>query len=322
MFNKKNRSDYQVRFQNSRFQKRLKIARTYKRNRRIIPETDWGIFLSKIGLGSWRARFATASILLALVYFVYVPNLFFIRQITINGVVFKDKPAIESLVNSFLTKKLPWPQKNLILLSKPKLSQFLQKNDTKILSINSIIKKLPNTLEIDIAPRIDEFVVLTASSAYTVSNDGIATGIYQASATLPSGLIPIKLTSEPDIITGQNVLPEGAAGFISGVEKQLPDITKLPGDYFLLKDFESSTLNLYEKNGLRIIFDYKSGLKQNLDRLRSLFSQFSAADSSKLFYIDMRFQDKAYVCYKNTPCTADINLPNPSATSTPNNSPN
>ena len=73
--------------------------------------------------------------------------------------------------------------------------------------MDSISKKLPSTLIVNITPRIDEFEVLTASStAYSVSNDGLVTGelLPNASGTLPTLSFLIKLTEVGNLNVGQN----------------------------------------------------------------------------------------------------------------------
>ena len=128
--------DSRIRFQNSWFRHKLEQARGYKRAKRITPMGSGGILLSKIGLGSWFSRFATLLVFLILIYLVFIPNVFFVKNISVNGSQDDENAVIKNLANSYLSKTLPWPQKNLILLSKNGLKNFLIKNYFK----NSKIK--------------------------------------------------------------------------------------------------------------------------------------------------------------------------------------
>jgi cell division septal protein FtsQ len=317
MFQNKRKTDSRIRFQNSRFKHRLQEARGYKRSARNKPLGAGGIFLSMVGLGSWFSRFFTLLIFLLLIYLVFIPNVFFVKHVAINGAQTEDKSAIETLVNSYLSKKLPWPQKNLVLLSKPGLKEFLLKNDQKILAINSINKKLPATLIINITPRINQFVIQTASGTdFFVSNDGLVTNeaYLAASGTLPSNLTFIKLDDSEGLVIGNRVFEQNQIIFLLRMQDQLADVVKSPIDFFELASFKTTDLSVYFKTGPKVILSLNSNADQALGRLKLLFSQFSDIDIKKLYYVDMRFGNNGYVCYKGTTCVQNISLPTASTT--------
>ena len=289
-----------------------------------MPETDWGVFLSKIGLGSWLSRIATILAFFVLIYIVFIPNFLFIKQITVNGAAAATNTDVKNLTASYLNKNLPWPQKNLMLLSKSKLKDYLLKNDQKILSVDAINKHFfPSALALSVTPRVDKFLIHAASStSYTISGDGIVTNeiIEGTSSTLPSLPILIKLNSGSDFTIGQAALSQNQIDFINKLQSQLAGIVGAATDYYQLDNLKSLDLSVYTKNGLKVIFDMNSDLNKTLSQLRLLFSQFAPGDIKRLYYVDMRFADKSYVCYKNTACVAALNLPtDQSATTTPDN---
>lgn len=309
--------DSRSRFQNSRFKHRLLEARGYKRPVRGKPSGAVGIFLSKIGMGSWLSQFITLLVFLFLIYLTFVPNFFFVKYITINNSQIDDKSTIEILVNSYLSKKLPWPQKNLVLLSKTGLKNFLLKNDQKILSINAINKKFPSTLILNINPRFDKFVIQTSdNNDFLVSNDGLITGeiFLTASQTLPNALIPIKLPYSDGLIIGRQAFNQTQIAFINQSQSQLPDIAKSPIDYYELTALEIPDITVYFKTGPKIYFSVNADSTRALNRLKLLFFQFKDLEIKKIQYIDMRFGDNGYVCLKGTACVQDINLPAASTT--------
>jgi hypothetical protein len=287
---------------------------------RSKPTGTGEIFLSKIGLGSWLSRSVTLLIFLLLIYLVFIPNVFFVKHITINDAQISDKPAIEALVNSYLSKKLPWPQRNLVLLSKAGLKNFLLKNDQKILGIESINKKLPSTLVLSITPRVDRFIIQTANGTYfSVSSDGLLTNevFPDASGTLPSNLTPIKLDDNDGVIVGNKAFNQTGVNFLNQIQNQFPEIVKSATDYYELSGLQTPDLTIYLKTGLKIKLALNSDAAQTLNHLRLLFSQFTDSDIKKLYYIDMRFGDNGYVCYKGTACVQEISLP--AASTTPAN---
>ncbi len=322
MFKNKRKTDYQVRFQDPKFRQKLQQARTYKRFKKSLPLTEAGVVLSKIGLGSWTSRIGTLLGFFVLIYLVFIPNLFFVKHLEISGASPGSLSDIEQITNSYLNKKTPWPQKNLLLLSKSKLADYLIKNDQKILSIDSINKNFPNSLVINISPRIDKFVVTASGSPefYSISNDGIITGVLtpSASGTLPSGLISVKLTGGEDLYPGKNALSKDRVNFFIQLQNRLPAIAKSPVDYFELIDFQSQNLSVYTKSGFRLLFDLNSDLNKTLSRLQLLFSQYSDADIKNLSYVDMRFEGRGYICNIKAPCSVPKIIPNIESTSTPN----
>ena len=320
MFNQnKKKINSRVRFQNASFKQRLQAHRGYKRQSRALPDTDWAVFLSKIGLGTWLARILTLLVLFLLIYIVYIPNFLFIKQINITGVSGNELVSVQNSVNAYLGKTLPWPQKNLILLSKPKLSEFLLSNNKKILKIDSVNKKLPATLNITIEPRLDLLSLQTPLATYSVSNDGLVTNelIANASGTLPTLPILIKLNSAESIIVGHTILPQSKIDFINSINGRLPSIVKSSIIDFQISDLETPDLTVNFQNNFRVIFDSSLDLNKTLSRLALLTSQYADADFKKLDYIDMRFEGRGYVCSKGNPCIKDISLPNNASTTQP-----
>ena len=311
MFGNKKKIDSKIRFQNSRFKSRLRQAREYKRPARIMPRTSTEVFLSKIGLGSWPSRFITILVFLLLVYLIFIPNFIFVRHISINGVGASDSAGVESLTNSFLSQSLPWPQKNLVLLSKNKLKDYLLKNDQRVFTVNSINKKLPSTLVINITPRVDQFLISTASSTYfTVSNDGLITSelFLGASGTLPSNLPSIKLNDGGGLVLRHQALSPGQINIINQLSGQLPEIAKFGVSYFQMPNLESPDLAVYTKGGSKFMFSLSPDITQTLNRLKLMLSQISGPYLQKIYYVDMRFGSNGYICYKGTPCAQNTNL--------------
>ena len=210
-----------------------------------------------------------------------------------------------------MEKKIPTPQKNLVLLSKNKLTKFLLENNKKIFKVNKISKIFPATLILDITPRLNSFMLQTPVSAFTVSSDGFITGVLEpnASGTLLNGLALIKIDTNEGLFVGKNALNVDHATFLNELMDKLPDITKSTINNFELTDLQTPDTNVSLKNGSKIIFDLNTDLDKNLSRLKLLFSQFSEAEQKNIYYVDMRFQDRGYVCNKGAACVNEIILP-------------
>ncbi len=310
MFNQnKKKIDSKIRFHRPSFQRQLQSARTYKRNPASNSTKSWTGFLSKFKLNSWLSKIITVGVCFLLIYLIYIPNFLFIKHIKIIGAGQETQNITHGLINSYLQKIWPWPQKNVLLLSKTGLANFLLKNNTKILSIHSVQTELPSTLIVDVLPRVDRLLLQKQDSYFTISNDGIVSQIIypNASGTLPSGLSLVKLTETQDVIIGQQFLSPEQVGYIFRLRQELPQAARSEITYFDLTG-NKTTLTAHLKKGNKILFDLGSNLEKILPRLTLLLSQYSDSDLSAIAYVDLRYQDRGYLCLKNAPCAKQTTI--------------
>lgn len=325
MFNQnKKKFDSRVRFQNQGFQKQLDRQRNYKREKKTFPQTDWGVFLSKIGLGSILTRIIIASILISLIYLVFIPNFLFVKIIQINGITQPERGFAQKVVESYLNKKLPWPQKNLSLLSTKGLEKYLLKNNQSILKVEKITKVYFNTLIINVVPRQDIFIIESKNGYYSMANDGLITKIISAEANaasvLPSTLILIKLTNDESLYVGQQAFTSNSAMSLKQFFDQAQDILKSPVNYYEIDSLNEADITAITKNEFKLKFNFKTDAPELARRLKLLFSQFSDAEIASMEYVDMRYKDRGYVCHKFQPCVNQVKLPSQnSASSSPEN---
>ncbi len=313
MFNKnKNKLDSRVRFQNQGFQKQLDRQRNYKREKKTFPRSNWRVFLSKIGLGSIISRISILLTLFLLIYIVYIPNFLFIKSVQINGISQPKRTEIQNIAESFLNKKLPWPQKNLILLSQDNLKEYLLKNNQGILKVDKITKSYPATLIINIVPRKDVFALESNNAYYSLDNDGLITRIITeemtANSALPSNLILIKLTSAESLYVGQQAISPEVANSLKIFLDSAPEIIKSSVTHYSLGSLAELNISAVTKNKFSVKFNLKDDFKNLTERLGMLFSQFSDQEISNLEYVDMRYEDRGYVCHKFQPCVNDVFL--------------
>lgn len=316
MFNK-NKIDPKIRFQNARFKRHLEKARNYKRTSRVLPQTSWGIFLSKIGLNSWVNQGIFFIIILLFIYLVFVPNVFFVKNLAVLGMPDQYQQNTENSANLFLNKRNPFPQKNLLVLSKKQLSSFLLKNNQRVLNVKKITKKFPSTLIVELEPRLDTFFVKSKVGEYLVSNDGITMGAIEPTSTgsLPNLPILININSDNVYITGHRLLPPETAEAIIKLNEKLPKAVNSEIVSFEIPSFKTKNLLVNFTAGFKLYLNTELKTEETLNRLELLFSQYSNAEINNLYYVDMRFEGRGYTCNKNAPCIKEIVLPVSSASS-------
>lgn len=317
MLKQKPKPDPKVRFQNRNFKEQLQSARNYKRTSHKLPEKKWDCFYCKIGLGSWRTKTLAILAILIFGYIVYVPNFLYVKQINITGLKTNDQPALKAVVNTYFSEHRLWPQNNLLLLSSSKLAVFLLAKQQNLYKIKAVKKQWPSTLSLELQPRTEKYLAEIQERRFVISNDG---KILQEipSSSPATNLTNVKFLQAEAPQIGQDFISSSLLDFMDKLGRQIPAITNAALLRLEMDSPQSFDITALTPTGTKLIFDVKSNLDDALDRLRLLFANISENDKQKLYYIDMRFEKKGYVCFKNTPCTKDINIIN-ATTSTSTN---
>jgi cell division septal protein FtsQ len=326
MFNKNQKLDPKVRFQRQNFQQKLDQARTYKRASKTFPTGSGEAFLIKIGLGSWISRIIVVLILGCVVWIIYVPNFLYIKKIQISGLNSTQTIAAEQKVNDYFNINKIWPQKNLLILSKNRLGNYLLREDSDILYVDSVKKKLPNTLQLNLIPRFNQFVLQTAGGLYALSNDGkvaaqLTESDLQSTSSPYSNLIKITVAKEQNTLEiGQNYLSLNLVDTLNTLIVKIPETLKTNVQSFEMQTPDDLNLNVQLTSGYKLILDTKSDLSGIWQKLGVLFSNISPQDQSKLFYVNMTIPERAYVCFKGQPCTQPSRINNSTTTTSTLNS--
>ncbi len=314
--------DPKIKYQNLAFKKRLQKAKNFKRSVRRFPETKWQIFLARCGLNSLTSKLVVFACFVVLIYTIYIPNFLEFKQIILEGSALNNKTEILSTVNSYLNSRHFWPQRNLLLLSKKGLADYLTKNNDSILRVTNVKRTFPNTLTIKIDPRLEQFLVTAGQAKFIVSNDGlvlkkISPQDLTGTSTLYSNLIKINLSTDKDYGLYQNIASEDWLNEVKDIKNGLTkQIGSTPAD-FKITDFNDPDLIANMPAGYKILFDASSDMLQELNEYKVVWNNLSLDQKNRLYYIDLRIKNRGYVCYKNTECAKETII-NP-ATTTPNN---
>ena len=301
-----------ARYQNLVFKKRLKEASSFRRPVRRMPQNKWEFFLSKIGLGTWLSKAIALAIIFLGIYFIYIPNPLFVKNIAIIGLNNAQQQKLSRDIYSYLHQNKIWPQGNLLLLSKKKLQNWLLKK-TEIYKVNKIAKDFPNTLNLEVQPRLEKFLVEYGDKQFIVSNDGLILNEVQGTTTQNSLLEKIKLVTSSGLPAQPKLLPDDVVGEINLLQKNLPGIIGQQLAYMKYKADDYSLIAVTASD-YKILFEVEQGFQENIDHLKLLFSQISPSDRSRLYSVDLRIKNRGYVCYKNTPCAAETVLNQASST--------
>ncbi|MCX6796926.1 MAG: hypothetical protein NTX98_00405 [Candidatus Doudnabacteria bacterium] len=299
-----NRFDPRARYRNLAFKKQLQTASGYRRPIRQIPKTNWGAFLKYTGLESWVTKTLWAVFFLLAAYLIYIPNFLFIKNIDIVGLNSEQGEKIKQKISNYFRIHRAWPQQNLILLSKPKLADYLLKDDA-IYKVNKIEKNLFNGLKIYLIPRQEIYLLEIGERMFKVSNDGKIISETQSTSTLPSDLVLLKITRNPEEKKPEELLKPGLLNSIDQLKNFASQNVKNNFATFEFDPLAEQDLILRTSDNYKVLFDLRSDMKDAAKNLEFLLSQILPENKGRLLYIDMRIQDRGYVCYKNTDCAKE-----------------
>ncbi|MBI3231764.1 MAG: hypothetical protein HYZ51_01645 [Candidatus Doudnabacteria bacterium] len=310
-----------IRYQNPSFRRKLQQARGYKRPAKKIPQSKMGIFLAKLGLGSYSSKFCAGLLLIVFVYIIFVPNFLNIKTIKIIGLETRAQENALVAVGNYLSSKPFWPQKNLLLLSIKDLSRSLTAKNFGISKVIQIKKVYPSALELYLSERYDKFLLKNLSGVYIVSNDGLIVrqlGLEDSARINPSStissLVTINLSQNQIYYEKQAVSDakyfENLNEFLSLAKNQINNpILKIS-----LQSFDRPDIEAITSAGYIIKFDINSDASKVFSQLKLLLKETGEAGVSGIKYMDMRIKDRGYICYKDAACANA----SPAATTTPN----
>lgn len=336
-FGKKRKTYASSRFQNRNFGKKVALASKYKRTIQRKPESKAGIFLTKIGLGSWWSRALVVAVLMFLLYITYVPNFLFIKSVNVKGADSAASEIIKNEVNNFFAEHTLWPQKNILFLNKSKLATYLLERDPSVLQIISVKKHLWNSVTLEIKPRKETFVLNTSNSKFILYNDGVTARELELSQTVQGGLFAIQVMANQKPKTGDHFLTAPLAEQLQGIYASFKDKTSFAIDYveFPIKveeenssaennsegqDIVKKTVEHINLNDLavnvkrnpeskdpskdfKVLLNLQEGdVHKTIENAGVILKQLAPEKLAALYYLDMRFKDKGYACLKNTPC--------------------
>ncbi len=306
-FKNQKKPSSKVRFQHQHFKKQLQDARDYKRHVRQSDQNLFQTFLYKIGLGGIWARISVAVVIFVTLYLAFIPSFLTIKEIQINGGPINIQNNAGGSARAYFKKNALFAQNNLLFLSKKRLKDYLLKNNKNIFRIDSIEKKFPHELIINLQPRVAKYLIESTNKNLIVSNDGLIMGQSDSpvASSTESGLISFKISAGLSGTLFEKIFDEKFLEELQTLSLNLPEITGSHISSFSAEGLNEPDLEVYIDPGYKILFDLKPDLDLTLKRLKILLQQISPADTAKLYYIDVRIQNRGYICFKKTACAIE-----------------
>lgn len=289
------------RFKSSEYKRKIQAVRGYKREVNPLPETAWQKFLYFIGLGTVFRRVIFFIFLVFLTYIIYFANFLIIKQPEISGAERGDAEHINNVFQQYKRKFVfIFPQKNILFFSPQRFGSYLQTKHYKVAAVKSIKRKLWNHISIEVVLRVPAYVLQNKENFYILSSDGSIAA--RANQSEQSKYLMIVDNVDNQINLGEKFYDQKKYGFLSYM------VENLPGKIFLqIQQFETSgklsnDLVIVAQNDIRFYFDNTTDPAKFLDRLFTLWMSITPEQQKKIAYIDLRYDPKAYVCYKTDKC--------------------
>ena len=296
-----------IKYRGLRFKRQLERARLFKRPSRQLPETGWGNFVEKIGLGSRKNRLLLGILLGGLIYLIWVPNFLYVKSFEVSGGNLKHEPEHRENVAAFLNSSRLWPQKNLALLSSGRLKRKLLA-EPWVISVKKVQKIWPNRLKIELEERREYALLESQGKKYIFSNDGRNLNSLEASSTPAEILINLKT---PEEIKPEQELSAELLSFIGLLQNKIPEICRSTVSSYTIHPLTNPDLEAETAAGYKVIFDTSYDNEENLANLSVLMDKLSPDEKNRLYYVDMRIKNKAFVCFKGTSCTQNQEIKMP-----------
>ncbi len=316
------------RFHNPEYKKQIKAVRTYRRQVQPKPETSVGKFFYALGLDSTISKVLTFLVLAGLVYLVYFAKFLQLNTYELSGVSEPARQTVLDDINTY-TKSYKYfmPQNNIIFFSKAGFTQYLLKNNYNIAKVNSIQKKVWHSLIISLDQRVPAFSLQIMDKKYILNSDGtVGQEIVQPqspelldstqsedstkvedSSTVVAAEVPvypviIDIANE-NVSSGEYFFAEKQNNFLHYVKDNIPKILGVAITKYELPGKASDQLVVYTDKGFKILFTNTTNPEEYLQRLKTLWTQFTPDQQNKLSYLDLRFAKNAYACFNGDPCT-------------------
>ncbi len=336
-----------TRYEHVQFTSKLKQARTRKR---VIYSPTWQKILAifNLLLRFWKLILGLCIVFVLGILLVFYKPLFHVVQVEVVGGETSLQLSVKQDIEDFLaTRHWLLPQANILLLSEMGLRKYILEHNKLVYKIDKVEKKYPKSLIVSITERAQTFVYYTQDKqAVYIANDGT---VLETTEVRPD-ILPISWPGEHPISPGSQFLNGQLLSTLLSIHNNfqeytglakpsLAEIVPVSVNTLAKENFDENVPNSLSdlvrptilpladvppqeifvhigKNSqagmsaFYILFDVDNNTNESLENLKQLLLAQSRERLANLAYIDMRFNNKAFICLRSAPCaTRSINIP-------------
>ncbi len=337
-FRAKNKKKTSSRFSQVAFQSRVRHASAYRRNgqgwKRDVQVLR--AFFSRVRVWPFVAVGVVITLLGVLIYH---PALFHIRRIVVTGLPPAWAQEVQSQSERYVadSRFLFLPGKNLLFVDTKGLAAYVTAVNTHVQSVETVLRRWPHGLEIRAVPRVPAYAWTDAPTQQSVliSNDGKVLpenergssallslrGSRLATKEMGGQAIGGALLQALEVVRTQFSQRTGLTSLAAVELVPLVSTTAVPTAQSLASSAVEDLLVPAVTHELRVellpdaayatpafvvYLDVSSSVTDALDRLRVLLERQPAERRAELYYVDLRFPARAYVCVRSASCAAPV----------------
>ncbi len=271
------------------------------------------MLLKKIGLGNVWLQILLLSLICFTIYICYIPNFLYIKTVNVQGVNEQNKAILASSANNYFSKKSLLPKKNYIFFNEIAIINFLR-NENPTLEIEFVKKKWPKSVIIGARHRNISYFALENNKVNIFSEDGMIVDSINLQPDTPASSTFEHLTElsgyDPKVAIGEYSVPPNFQNILKNVPTAITQGTGL-GTKRLELNLEQEEYTAITTTGYKILSHTSLPMENLQAKLSLILADYSEAQEKGLAYIDIRFKDRAFICFQDQPCAKPNFFSNP-----------
>lgn len=245
-----------------------------------------------------------------LFYLLFFSSFVLIEKVQISGMNAVSETALQGFVSDQLAGKY-WGifPKRAYFFVRPHILEERLRTTYPLLATISVQCLFPNKLSLLVTERKRIIIWHSLDSSYLVDEDGVTHDSTQAvSPENTAFVITVTDTSDKPVTTGEKVFDAKYGAFVIGMNELFPERLGLTLEprYTIVSRF-AEELRARTDEGWEVYFDTSIPIETSLNTLKLLFEkELSPEKRSKLAYIDLRAENRAYYAFRDGTNTTEI----------------
>ena len=305
-----------------------KIREASQHKRSANPLTPKRIFLRKIGLGNIFSWLLVVGLFSGLIYLSFFPNYFSVKKIVLHGGTATLRTQVTNDINGFLNRRRFSILRgdSYFWLDSDGLKKFLASADPELESTTSFVKHLPDSLDVYLVQRNISYEIMTNNGVWSAFSDGKINERLEAISSSTPDRLDVVIPRDVEFSVGIPFVDSTTLSSISHTKTAIEKRLKLSVYYLYLPPFQSDNLipstsivsvlkdriapnesvwvvGNEQNPHFMLILNHLIDYNQVVAKLNNLLGETSQARFLQIRYIDMRLEERGYICLIESPCS-------------------
>ena len=296
------------RFRSNYFQQRIRSARNFKRNPKILPEARTNVSLSSFTRRSQILWGIFIVFFLSFFSYVIFSGKFTIKNVSVSGVnTIPEETVIEWLQDLSGTRTyFIFPGDHYFAVTKERVEKLLSSKTVYFKTVEDLNKKLPDSLDLVLAERTPLIVWKSGENSFLLDDEGFVLEKVPenfASATTTRETYLVVEEGTPGDIAAGNFYGREKIEFLSDVAHRWNNRLEYRINFVQIPKLSSSDVYVTTDLGFTAYLSSTGDISHQMETLTRILRQIIASDKIiDLAYIDVRLPVIAYYCFRGEPC--------------------